>query len=595
MESKKYDFSGWVTRNDIKCSDGRTIRKDAFKHNDKMTVPLVWNHEHKDLYAVLGHVLLENREQGVFGYGSFNNTEAAQAAKEFVRHGDICSMSIYANKLTQSSTGDVLHGDIKEVSLVLAGANPYAKIVNVIQHGEIMEEEAEIFYNENEGELKMADEAEEVAETVIEEKQPESEVKHADNKEEEAVEMAEEKKEKTVKEIFDSLNEEQKSLVYFLLNYNESKKDNSKEEDKEMSHNLFENETKVEEQENVLTHDDLKAVIKEASDKKMSMKDAFLAHGITNVGNLFPEAQLVNRVPSTINDDDSWVRKVMGAVHHTPFARVKSYAIDIRSSEDIRTRAKGYAKGNQKVEEVIAALKRETPPQTIYKLQKMDRDDVIDITDFDVVAWLKQEMRVKLDEELARAFLIGDGRASDSNDKINPLMIRPIWGDSSVYVTNKEMTQLQDESEYEFAKRFIKEVIKARKDYKGSGNPTLFTTEDMLTNMLLIEDTNQRVIYDTEEKLRTALRVKEIVTVAPMEGAYRTNEAETYDFAPIGILVNLNDYNVGADRGGAVEMFDDFDIDYNKYEYLIETRCSGALVKPYSAVTFELKTAHTAG
>ena len=593
MESKNYDFSGWVTRNDIKCSDGRTIRKDAFKHNDNMTVPLVWNHDHKDLYSVLGHVLLENREQGVFGYGSFNNTEAAQAAKEFVRHRDICSMSIYANKLTQSEKGDVLHGDIKEVSLVLAGANPYAKIVNVIQHGEIMEEEAEIFYDETDGELKMADEAEEVTEVVKEEPkaEPSPEVKHADNKTEEAVEMAEEK-EKTVKELFDSLNEEQKNLFYFLLAYNENNKDKSKEEDKEMSHNLFENETKVEEKEEItLSHDDLKKIVKEASDKKMSMKDAFLAHGITDVGNLFPEAQVVNRTPELISRDMGWVTKVMNAVHHTPFARVKSTAANITGDD---ARARGYVKGTQKVEEVLTALNRVTPPTTVYKLQKMDRDDVIDITDFDVVAWLKQEMRMMLNEELARAFLIGDGRAA-GNSKINEGCIRPIWGDSNVYVTNKELTHDADENEFAFAKRFIKEVIKARKDYKGSGNPTLFTTEDMLTNMLLIEDTNQRVIYDTEEKLRTALRVKEIVTVEPMEGASRTDAGEDYDYAPIGILVNLTDYNVGADRGGAVNMFDDFDINYNKYEYLIETRCSGALTKPYSAVTFELKTAHTAG
>ena len=584
MESKNYDFSGWVTRNDVKCSDGRTIRKDAFKHNDNMVVPLVWNHEHKDLYSVLGHVLLENREQGVFGYGSFNNTEAAQTAKEYVRHGDICAMSIYANKLTQSEKGDVLHGDIKEVSLVLAGANPYAKIVNVIQHGEIMEEEAEIFYDETEGELKMSDEE---SEPVIES----DPVEHTDDKKEEAVEMAEEKKEKTVKEIFDSMNDEQKNLVYFLLNYNDDKKDENKEEDKDMSHNLFENETKVEEQENVLSHAELQAIVKEASTKKQSMKETFLAHGITDVGNLFPEAQAVNRTPELISRDMGWVSKVMGAVHHSPFARIKSTAANITGDD---ARARGYVKGTQKVEEVLTALNRVTQPTTVYKLQKMDRDDVIDITDFDVVAWLKQEMRMMLDEELARAYLIGDGRAA-GNSKINEDCIRPIWGDSNVYVTNKVMEYAQDDNEYTFAKRFIKEVIKARKDYKGSGNPTLFTTEDMLTAMLLIEDTNGRVIYDTEEKLRTALRVKEIVTVEPMETASRTDAGEDYDYAPIGILVNLTDYNVGADRGGAVNMFDDFDIDYNKYEYLIETRCSGALKKPYSAVTFELKTAHTAG
>ena len=580
--SSKYDFSGWVTRNDVKCADGRTIRKDAFKHNDNMTVPLVWNHEHKDLYAVLGNVRLENRSEGVYGYGSFNNTDAAQTAKEYVRHGDICAMSIYANKLTQSEKGDVIHGDIKEVSLVLAGANPCAKIVNVIQHGEILADEAEIFYNESEGELKMSDE-----------------VSHADDDKEnkETKEMAEEKKnDKTIKEIFDSMTEEQKNLVYFLMEYaskEEKKESKDDKEDGDMAHNLFENTSEVKtEENNALSHAEVMEIVQEARDKKQSMKDTFLAHGITNVGELFPGYQTVNNVPKTINDDTSWVSKVMNNVHHTPFSRVKSTAMDI-SGQDAR--ARGYVKGNQKVEEFIAATKRETPPQTVYKLQKMDRDDVIDITDFDVVAWLKQEMRGKLNEELARAFLIGDGRSDISTDKINPLMIRPIWGDNAAFVTNKELTQAQDEDEYKFAKRFIKEVIKSRKDYKGSGNPVFFTTEDMLTNMLLIEDENGRVIYDTEEKLRTALRVREIITVAPMEGASRTNAEETFDFAPIGILVNLNDYNVGADRGGAVTMFDDFDIDYNKYEYLIETRCSGALVVPKSAVTFELKTAHTAG
>lgn len=586
-----YDFSGWVTRNDVKCADGRTIRKDAFKHNDNMTVPLVWNHEHKDINAVLGKVRLQNRPEGVFGYGSFNNTEAAQTAKEYVRHGDICAMSIYANKLTQSEKGDVLHGDIKEVSLVLAGANPYAKIVNVIQHGEIMADEAEIFFNESESELKMSEEEEDPSSQEV--------VSHADDNKEnqetkETIEMAEEKKdEKTLKDIIDSMNEEQKNAVYFLMAYAEQNKKDDKE-DGNMAHNLFENTTEVkeEEKENVISHADVLEAIKDAKERQISMKDSFLAHGITNVGNLFPGYKAVNNVPKTISDDMNWVGKVMNRVHHTPFSRVKSTAINITGEY---ARARGYVKGNQKVEEFIAATKRETPPQTVYKLQKMDRDDVIDITDFDVVAWLKQEMRTKLDEELARAFLIGDGRGATSNDKINPQMIRPIWGDDQAFVTNKVMEYLQDEDEYAFASRFIDEVIKARKNYKGAGNPDLFTTEDMLTNMLLLKDLNGHRLYKSEEELRTALRVREIITVTPMEGASRTNTEETYDFAPIGILVNLTDYNVGADKGGSVNMFDDFDINYNKYEYLIETRCSGALVTPKSAVTFELKTAHTAG
>lgn len=585
MEAK-YDFSGWVTRNDVKCSDGRTIRKDAFKHNDNMVVPLVWNHEHKDMYSVLGKVRLQNRPEGVYGYGSFNNTENAQLAKEYVRHGDICAMSIYANKLTQSDQGDVIHGDIKEVSLVLAGANPYAKIVNVMQHGEIMEDEAEIYYPEEQGDLLIHDDKMDEDEDEKEKKKEGLEMEN-----EKRQQSASEKDDRTVQEVFDTLNEEQKNLVYMLVGLAKEKDvddDNDDEEEEKMAHNLFENEEVGEE--NVISHAELMDAIKDAKDKKNSMKDTFLAHGITDVGNLFPGYQAVNRVPNTVSDDMGWVAKVMNNVHHTPFARVKSTDIDITGDE---ARARGYVKGNQKVEEFISAMKRETPPQTVYKLQKMDRDDVIDITDFDVVAWIKQEMRLKLDEELARAFLIGDGRPVTSNDKINPLNIRPIWGDSTAYVTNRVMEMAADDTEYSFAKKFIKEVIKARKDYKGSGTPVLFTTEDMVTNMLLIEDTNGRVIYDTEEKLRTALRVREIITVAPMENASRTNTEETFDFAPIGILVNLTDYNVGADKGGAVNMFDDFDINFNKYEYLIETRCSGALTKPKSAVTFELKTAHT--
>ena len=566
---KKYDFSGWATRNDVRCSDGRTIRKDAFKNNDGETVPLVWNHNHNDAGNVLGHALLENRNEGVYAYCSFNDTEQGNNARELVKHRDICALSIYANQLKQNG-GDVIHGAIREVSLVLAGANPGAYIENVMVHSDSSEENdsAKIYNNSEELELFHDDTKEE------------KEEKNAEN----AKEETNMDKEKTVKEIFDTLTEEQKTVVYALLG--KALEDKNDEEGDPMKHNAFMNDEKNEN--NVLSHSEMVAIIEDAK-KTGSMRDAFLAHGIENIDYLFPEVQTVNKTPEMIQRDMTWVQKVMAAVHHTPFSRVKSTAADITADA---ARAKGYVKGNAKVEEVISALKRTTTPTTVYKLQKMNRDDIIDITDFDVVAWLKSEMRLMLDEEIARAILIGDGRSASDDDKINASNIRPILGDNSVYTVSKILEKDVNDTDYTFAKKFIKSVIKARKEYKGSGNPTLFTTEDMLTNMLLIEDKNERVIYDTIDKLTTALRVKEIVTVEPMADQVRTDDNETYDYECLGILVNLNDYNVGADKGGAVNMFDDFNIDYNKYEYLIETRCSGALIKPFAAVTFELKEAH---
>lgn len=583
METK-YDFSGWATRNNVKCSDGRTIRKNAFIENNGTTVPLVWNHNHKSADEVLGHALLENRDEGVYAYCSFNETPQGQNAKELVRHKDICSLSIYATQLKQNG-GDVMHGSIKEVSLVLAGANPGAFIENIISHGEESEEEAYIFNNSETLDLDVVRHTDDQDDSKNIEHAEKEEIVEEEIVVKEKPKMAEEAKEKTVKEVFDELTEEQKNVVYFLVGQavEEAKKS---EGDEEMKHNIFEGQDK---EENVLTHAEFSEINDDAK-KSGNLKDAFLAHGITDVGNLFPEVQPVNKTPEMIARDQTWVQKVMAAVHHTPFSRVKSTAANITADA---ARAKGYIKGHQKVEEVIAALKRTTTPTTVYKLQKMDRDDVIDITDFDVVAWIKQEMRTMLDEEIARAILIGDGRDPSLDDKINPLNIRPILGDNSTYTVSKVLEKEQTDTDYTFAKRFIKSVIKARKEYKGSGNPTLYTTEDMLTNMLLIEDKNERVIYDTLDKLVTALRVKEIVTVPVMEGQVRVSEDEQYDYTCLGILVNLNDYNVGANKGGAVNMFDDFNIDYNKYEYLIETRCSGALVKPYSAVTFELKEVHT--
>ena len=577
MAKETFDFSGWATRNDIKCSDGRTIRKNAFKHCDGQTVPLVWNHNHTDADNVLGKALLENRNEGVYAYCSFNGTENGKNAKELVKHGDIVSLSIYANQLKQNG-GDVIHGAIKEVSLVLAGANPGAKIENVMAHGELDEESATIWNGVTE--LKFDVDVDTDA------------ISHADAQEEPAKkEDSEEGKEETIADVYNTLTEKQKLVVNALIGaaLEEKAENDDQEEDEKMKHNAFEQTNEIET--NVLSHSDLVDVIADAK-KTGSLKDAYIAkcnekevdlqHSINNLDVLFPEVKAINNTPVTINDDTNWVAKVMGGVHHTPFSRVKMMAFDITGEE---ARARGYIKGNKKEEEVIAALRRETSPQTVYKLQKLDRDDIIDVTDFDVVAYIKNEMRGKLDEEIARAVLIGDGRSSASKDKINPLHIRPILGDDPTYVVSKQLKRDASADEYAFAKQFIKAVIKSRKEYKGKGNPTLFCTEDLLTDMLLIEDRNQRVVYDTMDKLKTALRVVDIVTVPCFEN--QTRKVGEQNLKLMAILVNLSDYNIGADKGGAVSMFDDFDINFNKYEYLIETRCSGAMVQPYGAVTFE--------
>ena len=578
MAKETFDFSGWATRNDIKCSDGRTIRKDAFKHCDGQTVPLVWNHNHTDADNVLGKALLENRKEGVYAYCSFNGTENGKNAKELVKHGDIVSLSIYANQLKQNG-GDVIHGAIKEVSLVLAGANPGAKIENVMAHGELDEESATIWNGVTEFNYDVDVDVDSIS--------------HADapKAEAEKEKSPEEGKEETIADVYNTLTDKQKMVVNALIGaaLEEKAQNNNQEEDEKMKHNAFEQTNEIET--NVLSHSDLVDVIADAK-KFGSLKDAYIAkcnekevdlqHSINNLDVLFPEVKAINNTPVTINDDTNWVAKVMGGVHHTPFSRVKMMAFDITGEE---ARARGYIKGNKKEEEVIGALRRETSPQTVYKLQKLDRDDIIDVTDFDVVAYIKNEMRGKLDEEIARAILIGDGRSSASKDKINPLHIRPILGDDSTYVISKQLSRDKGADDYAFAKKFIKAVIKSRKEYKGKGNPTLFCTEDLLTDMLLIEDANQRVIYDTMDKLKTALRVVDIVTVPCFEN--QTRKVAEQNLKLMAILVNLSDYNVGADKGGAVSMFDDFDINFNKYEYLIETRCSGAMVQPYGAVTFE--------
>lgn len=573
----EYDFSGWATRNNIRCSDGRTILKDAFKHNDGQMVPLVWNHDHNDPLNVLGHALLENRDEGVYTYCTFNDTDAGRNAKALVEHGDVTALSIYANQLKQQGP-NVLHGAIREVSLVLAGANPGAFIDSIIRHGEESDEEAIIYTGEN---LVL----EHSQHTIVNDKNLDA-VK--DNFTPPSGDKKEGNDEKTVQDVFDTLNEEQKTVVYALIgqaldsaNQNEN---NEKEGNDDMKHNVFDQDQK--EKENVLTHSDMENIISDGK-RYGSLKDSFLAHaqeyGIENIDFLFPEAKNVNNQPDFIKRDDSYVQKVLRGVHHTPFSRIKSTHANITAEE---ARAKGYIKGNLKKEEVFTLLKRSTTPTTIYKKQKMDRDDIVDITDFDVVAYIKAEMRMMLDEEIARAILVGDGRSTASDDKINEQNIRPIAKDDDLYTIKKSVDVAKDATEDAIAKAFIRTVIKSRKEYKGSGSPTLFTTEDMLTNCLLLEDNNGRIIYDSVDKLATTLRVKEIVPVEIMEGVTRTAGAKTLPL--MALLVNLNDYYVGADKGGAINMFDDFDIDYNQEKYLIETRISGALVKPYSAIAYEL-------
>lgn len=567
---EEFDFAGWATRFNIKCSDGRTIRKDAFKSNDGQIVPLVWNHQHNEPDNVLGHALLEYRDEGMYAYGKFNDTESGKNAKLLVMHGDVNSLSIYANQLKQQG-GDVYHGNIRELSLVLAGANPGALIESVICHGEDNDEEAIIYNDEESLYLSHA------KDNNCESKKDKEEKKGGNLK------MADQaNNEKTLAEVFDTLTEEQKTVVYALIGQALEDQKNNKEEEEgneEMKHNVFDNETN---DENVLSHSEMQAIFSDAK-RYGSLKDSVLAHGIEQIDYLFPDATNLNKTPEFISREMGWVQKVMGAVRHTPFSRIKSVFADITEDD---ARAKGYIKGKLKKDEVFSLLKRTTTPTTVYKKQKLDRDDAVDITDFDVVAWLKAEMRMMLDEEIARAILIGDGRLSSSDDKINEQNIRPIFNDADLYTVKAIVEFGEAATDDEKAKAFIRSVIKNRKHYKGSGEPTLYTTEDLVSDCLLLEDANGRVIYETIDKLKNALRVKDIVAVPVMEGAKGAKGGDL-----MGLLVNLNDYNVGADKGGAVNMFDDFDIDYNAQKYLIETRCSGALTKPYSAIAFETKAA----
>ena len=572
---EKFDFSGWATRNNLKCSDGRTIMKDAFKSNDGQVVPLVWNHQHNDSENVLGHALLENRDEGVYAYCSFNDTSRGRDAKTMVEHGDITALSIYANKLKQNGS-NVIHGAIREVSLVLAGANPGAYIDSIMSHGEDSDEDAVIYT----GEPIALYHAEENIET--EEKIVENEVIHSEDKTPE--------NEKNPKEIFDTLNEEQQDLVYKLIGQalNEGKSDeNNKEDDNMIKHNVFEQNEET--KENVLSHADMENLFKRGK-QLGSLREAVdeLCHagdyGINEIETLFPEAKTLNNPPEFIKRDMDWVATVMAGVHHTPFSRIKSMFANITEDE---ARAKGYIKGKLKKEEVFSLLKRTTTPTTIYKKQKLDRDDTVDITDFDVVAWLKSEMRMMLEEEIARAILIGDGRLTSDDDHINETNIRPIWKDEDLFTIKTAVTVGANATDDDIAKAMIKAAVKSRKAYKGSGNPVFYTTEDFLTDALLLEDTQGYRLYKSVDELATAMRVRKIITVPVMEGQTRT-DAQSKTRTLMGLIVNLNDYNVGADKGGAVSMFDDFDIDYNQMKYLIETRCSGALIKPYSAIALEL-------
>ena len=577
MAYEGYDFAGYATRYGVPCADGRIIDKTAFLQNNGKKVPLVYNHQHNDISNVLGHAFLECREDGVYAYGYFNDTDGGIEAKNQVIHGDLDSLSIWANRLQESGNPPrkhVAHGDIKELSLVLAGANPGAFIEEIVAHSDEEGYEAFIYsgdsieLNHSEGDTEKEDKP--MADTN-KEQEPES---------------------KSAKEVFDEMTEEQKQVAIAIAGQAveealkehgiDPENDDDDEGGEEMGHSCFDN---TGEDTNVLSHDDMVTIVKEA-EKTGRMSDAFLAHGIENIEYLFPDAQTINGAPDFIKRNDEWVNDVMNNVHHTPFSRIKSVFADITEDE---ARAKGYIKGKLKKEEVFSLLKRTTTPQTIYKKQKIDRDDYIDIVDLDVVAWIKTEMRMMLDEEIARAILVGDGRLASSDDKISEDHIRPIWTDADLYTIKAAVNITKDSTSAEIAKAFIVEAIRSRVQYKGSGTPTLYAPDTIITECLLLEDKNGRMIYDTLDKLATVLRVSKIVPVPVMENLARTKETFTYKL--LGIIVNLKDYNVGADKGGAVNMFDDFDIDYNAMKYLIETRCSGAMIKPYGAIAIETKIA----
>lgn len=600
VSKTNFDFSGWVTKNNLRCADGLMICQNAFSTQDGEVVPLVWNHGHESVKNILGHTLLENRKEGVYGYSLFNDTDDGLHAKKSVRNGDITSMSIYADNLAKDGPG-VKHGVIREVSLVVAGANPGARIESVLVHGLSIgdEEDEAIIYTGDTISIQLND-----AEII----QHSAEDKKEEN-------MAGENKEgsgKTVKDVYDTLNDEQKRAVAIIVGQaiqdakgGGDNKDDKEEGEEEVKHNAFYGSESGERE--TLTHSQTLKIFQDAK-RLGSLREAWhefandndvIMHSIDTTGMttatgdqsygfndpsmLFPEYKSLNTPPEWISRNMDWVSKVMNGVHRTPFSRIKSMYADITEDE---ARAKGYIKGKQKKEEVFTTLKRTTDPQTIYKKQKMDRDDIIDITDFDVVAWIKAEMRVMLNEEIARAILIGDGRPSDSEDKIQENHVRPVVKDVPLFNTVIKVEVAADASPSDIADATIDAIIRGKKHYKGSGTPTFFTNEDSVTEMLLIKDGIGHKLYKTEAELATTLRVKEIVPVEPMEGYELEIDGKTYPL--IGTIVNLSDYNVGADKGGAIEMFEDFDIDFNQQKYLIETRMSGALIKPFSALTIVL-------
>ncbi|MBO7452431.1 MAG: phage major capsid protein [Clostridiales bacterium] len=627
---EKYDFSGYATKNNIKCADGRTIRRDAFKDCDGETVPLVWGHKHGSPGDVLGHAILENREDGVYTYGFFNDTDSGKNAKELVKHGDVKALSIYANQLKQKG-GDVIHGVIREVSLCLSGANPGARIEDLsFEHS--FDEDSEDFealifngqnvelIHSNGNELSAADQhaflAHQAAKMAAEQEylnqqynrmaaqqdylnhqcaQVEQILQHA-NTQTEVNSMAENDN-RTIADVFNGMTDEEKNVVYYMIGKALEENGNGEGESK-VAHNVFEGDNMNNSLAHSAINEAMQAIITDGpkfgslrkSFEEHMANDEVLAHsidttgmdtpqgtvtyGINGIDYLFPEARTLTDTPEFIKRDTDWVDVVLAGVHKTPFSRIKTVFANITEPE---ARAKGYIKGNQKVNEFFALMKRVTTPQTIYKKQKFDRDDILDITDMNVVAWVKTEMRMMLNEELCRAILVGDGRDISSDDKINEINIRPIVSDANLFTIKQAVTEGEDDEET--AKNAIKAALRARKDYKGSGNPIFFTTEDWLTNMLLIEDSIGRRLYSTEAEVASAIRARKIVTVPVLEGYTDANDREL-----IGIFVNLNDYNVGTDKGGEVNMFDDFDIDFNQYKYLIETRCSGALTKPYSAI-----------
>lgn len=595
----KYDFCGWATKNDLKCADGKIIRAGAFKVNDGKKVPLVWNHQHGSIGSVLGHAILENKDEGVYAYCSFNNTQAGQEAKEAVKHGDVDSLSIWANNLTQLGS-EVLHGVIREVSLVLAGANPGAFIESVAHSMETIDDDDEegIFYT---GESLILEHAIEKDDDPAERKKVQMPTNNAQDG-----------GKPTVGDVINTMSDDQKKAMAILVAeaVSQTKKES---EEKEMKHNIFEDSSDRVVTTPHLSHDDMKEVFKTAK-RLGSLKEAVkeelqeggvLAHaldvsgmevatgtqqyGINDIDMLFPDYKSLNTPPEFISRNMDWVKKLMGQVHHTPFSRIKSVYANITEDE---ARARGYIKGKIKKEEFFTTMKRHTDPQTIYKKQKLDRDDILDITSFDVIAWIRAEMRMMLEEEAARAILIGDGRPSDSDDKIQEIHIRPVVTDSPIFNTIVKVSVPADADEDVVAKETVKAIIKSRKKYKGSGNPTFWTTTDVVTDMLLLEDGIGHPLYKTMAELSTKLRVTECVEVEPMSGQEITIDSKKYPL--IGTIVNFTDYNVGADKGGEVSMFDDFDIDYNQYKYLIESRFSGALVKPFSAVTFILDRAEGA-